>query len=146
MSLEDMSLKLEVVREAVRMTDETKELLGNFKALPVPLQIIVRALQHFADKAFDSADVQVHYKETEVFFKVSTRKSTLLFERLPASQRYQLYFERSRAGALIIKKAVIECSEEVAMKFASALKETFLIALYEGIIDVRRVLEFFQTS
>jgi len=146
MSLKDMSLKLEVVKEAVRMTDETKELLGNFKALPVPLQIIVRALQHFADKAFDSADVQVHYKETEVFFKVSTRKSTLLFERLPASQRYQLYFERSRAGALIIKKAVIECSEEVAMKFASALKETFLIALYEGIIDVRRVLEFFQTS
>jgi len=139
-----MSLKLEVVREAVRMTDETKELLSNIRALPVPLQIVLRALQHFADKAFDSADVQVHYRETEAFLKVSTKKSTLLFEKV--GQHYQLYFERCIAGAWVIKKAVLECNEEVAMKFASALKETFLIALYEGIIDVRRVLEFFQTS
>jgi len=144
MSLEDMSLKLEVVREAVRMTDETKELSSNIRALPVPLQIVLRALQHFANKANDGADVQVHYEETEAFLKVSTRKSTLLFEKV--GRHYQLYFERHVAGTLIIKKAVIECSEETAVKFASALRETFLIALHEGIVDVRPVLEFFQTS
>jgi hypothetical protein len=137
---------VEVVKETARVTDETKNLLSNMSKLPTLVQIIVRALQHFADKAGDGADVQLHFKETEPFLKVATKRSTLLFERLPASQRYQLYFERMKAGALIVKKAVFECNEETAMKFASALKEAFAVALYEGIIDVRRVLEFFQIS
>jgi hypothetical protein len=139
-------LKLEVVKETAKVTDETKNLLNNMSKLPTPVQIVVRALQHFADKAFDSADVQLHFKETEPFLKVSTKRSTLLFERLPASQRYQLYFERMKAGALIVKKVVLECNEETAMKFASALREAFAMALYEGIIDVTRILESFQIS
>jgi hypothetical protein len=141
-----MSLKIDVVKETVRVTDETKNLLSNMNKLPTPVQIALRALQHFADKASDGADVQLHFSETEPFLKVATKRSTLLFEMLPASQRYQLYFERMKAGALIIKKVVIECDEETAIKFASALKEAFAVALYEGIIDVRRVLESFQIS
>jgi len=136
--------KIEVVRRTPHLSTETEELLQRLRELPLPVQIITRALQHFADKAFDSADIQVHYKKTEAFLKVSTKRSTLLFERLPASQYYQLYFERSCTGTLIIKKVVLSCSEETAMKFADTLREAFLVAVCDGIIDVRRVLEFFR--
>jgi hypothetical protein len=141
-----MSLRLEVVKETARVTGETKNLLSDMRKLPTPIQIVVRALQHFADKAFNSADVQLHFKETEPFLKVATKRSTLLFERLPASQRYMLYFERMKAGALIVKKVVLECNEETAVKFASALKEAFAVAIYEGTVDVMRILESFQIS
>jgi len=137
--------KIEVVRGTPHFVAETEEALSRLRELPLPVQIVLRALQHFTDKANDGADVQVHYKETEAFFRVSTRKSTLLFERLPASRRYQLYFERHVAGALIVKKVTLECNEEIAMKFARALREAFLVALVEGIVDVRRVLEFFTS-
>jgi len=141
-------MEIKVVKESAKLVSETENLLSDVSKLPLPLQIVLRAIQHFTDKAFDSADIEMHYRETEAFFKISTRRSTLLFEKLPASQtsRYQLYFERARAGTLLIKKVVIECSDEVAAKFAGALKETFSVALYEGIVDIRRVLEFFQSS
>ena len=139
---ETLTKNIEVVRGTPHFVAETEEALSRLRELPLPVQVVLRALQHFADKASDSADIYITYYDSNTYLRVATKKSVFLFEQIHENT-YLLYFERQRGATELIKKVLIHCDEETAKKIVKVLYSVFEDAVENGNIDVRPVVELF---
>ena len=136
--------RIEVVKKTPHLSAETEEALSAVRELPLPVQIALRALQHFADKANDGADVYITY-DSSAYFKVMTRRSVFVFEQL-SENTYVLYFERQKRSTELIKKVFISCSEETAKRIAGALYSVFSDAVENSNVDIRPIIELFYNN
>jgi len=134
--------KIEVIRIPPHLTTETEELLPRLGELPLPVQLVFRALQHFADRAANGADVHVTCYDDNAYLRVATKKSVFLFEQTHENT-YLLYFERQRGATEIIKRVLIRCDEETAKKIVKVLYSVFEDAVENGNIDIRPIVELF---
>ena len=135
---------VEVRKEAPRLGEEAMRLIPRLGELPPHAQIIFRALQHFAEKASDSADVKLEWDTVIPFFRASTRRSVFVFSKSDGGIGYSFLFRREKQGELWVKRACIDCSSEQARTIVEKLKTLFTEAVVEGVINVNsEILEHF---
>jgi len=135
---------VEVRREVPHLGEETTRLLARLGELPLHVQVILRALQHFADKAADGADVKIESDTIVPFFRASTRRSVFVFSKSNGGIGYSFLFRREKQGELWVKRAYIDCSSEQARTIVEKMKTLFTEAVVEGIININsEILEHF---
>ena len=138
--MSEITKNIEVVRCSPYLTAETEEALSRLRELPLPVQLVLRAMQHFASKALDGADVYITYDGN--YFEAMTKRSAFVFERI-SENTYVLHFERQRGSTELVKKVLIRCDEETAKRIVKVLYSTFTDAVENGNVDIRPVLELF---
>jgi hypothetical protein len=111
--------------------------------LSLPLQILVRAAQHFASKARDGADVYVWWdaQAEEPFVEVWNKGARLEVRWYKDTGILEFVFKKSKEGQYFIKRLAIEADAAAASGIVAAVKEMVITALENLVIEVPPLLE-----
>jgi len=111
--------------------------------LPLPLQVLVRATQHFACKAADGADVNVLWDPDaeEPFLRAWTRKGCLEVRWRKDDGTLTMIFTRSDGGCYFAKRAEVAADRNTAADIVVAAAQMIITAVESLTVQVHPTLE-----
>jgi len=111
--------------------------------LPLPLQVLVRATQHFACKAADGADIHITWEPDaeEPFLRAWTRKGCLEVRWRKDDGTLTMIFTRSDGGCYFAKRAEVAADRNTAADIVVATAQMIITAVESLVIQVHPTLE-----
>jgi hypothetical protein len=111
--------------------------------LPLPLQVLVRAAQHFACKAADGADINLAWDPDaeEPNLEAWTREGRLEVRWRKDTETLTILFTRSGNGRYFAKRFDIEADKKVAADVVVATAQTVITAVEALVVRVHPTLE-----
>jgi hypothetical protein len=103
--MSEVESTIEVVRPTVKMEVEPA-------SLPLPLQVIVRAVQGIANKVADGADLEV--VRSELAIEARTLKCKLTLEYDKESRVLKIAWDKYGKDRFFVKRASVRCDIETA--------------------------------
>lgn len=126
-------------RSEEKVAEEKKTIVEEIQKGPLPVQVVLRALQHFTAKAKDGADIRFFVDEEKPCFQIWTKKSMFRYEE------GWLILEIARKTETLIKKARVNVNTiEEERRIVNKLGEIFAVAVKEDVVLLGDVLELFQ--
>jgi len=132
------------------MSEEAKVATGIVKyeappinKLPLPLQVLVRATQHFASKAADGADVNLVWDPDaeEPLLQAWTKEGRLEVRWRKDAQTLTVIFVKSGSGRYFMKRFDVETDRNTAADVVTATAQMIIIAVESLVIQVHPTLE-----
>jgi len=111
--------------------------------LPLPLQVLVRATQHFACKAADGADVNVLWDPDaeEPHLQAWTKEGRLEVRWLKDNGTLTVIFIKSASGRYFIKRFDVETDRNIAADVVVATAQMIITAVEALTVQVHPTLE-----
>ena len=111
--------------------------------LPLPLQVLVRATQHFACKAADGADVHITWEPdaVEPFLQAWTRHGRLEVQWRKDGETLTIIFTRSDDRHYFAKRFDVETDRNTAADIVVATAQMIITAVEALVIQVHPTLE-----
>ena len=132
------------------MSEEAKVATGIVKyeappinKLPLPLQVLIRAAQHFASKAADGADVNLVWDPDaeEPFLQAWTRRGHLEIRWRKEDETLTMIFTRSDSGRYFMKRFDVETDRNTAADVVAATAQMIITAVEALVVQVHPTLE-----
>ena len=119
----------EIVRETIHSE------IPDINKMPLPAQVIFRAMEHFASKAADGADVALKYdyESDKPHLVCETKRSWLTIEYVGDILLIRFTSMRKR-GELKIKKTAIRCDVDTAKNLVYNIANVLTDAVVHGFI------------
>ena len=132
------------------MSEEVKVATGIVKyeappadKLPLPLQVLIRATQHFACKAADGADIHVTWDPDaeEPFLRAWTKVGHLEVRWRKDDEMLTIIFTRSDDGHYFAKRAEVATDRNTAADIVVAAAQTIITAVETLTVQAHPTLE-----
>jgi len=111
--------------------------------LPLPLQVLVRATQHFACKAADGADIHITWEPdaVEPFLQAWTRHGRLEVRWRKDGETLTIIFTRSDDRHYFAKRFDVETDRNTAADVITAIVQMIITAVESLTVQVHPTLE-----
>jgi hypothetical protein len=109
--------------------------------LPLPLQVLLRATQHFAAKAADGADINLAWNPDPEAPHLSAWTKEGRLDILWSDAGMSIIFTRSAPGRYFIKRTEVEADKKVTSEVVAAVAQMIITACEALVVQLHPSLE-----